>query len=98
MLIGYNSNQKGYRCLDMSTNRVFIPRHVIFDKDSFLAREDVILSSKINNRSSSDNTYIISPPLLSASSITTATEATTPHTNLLSESQFSSNTNSPTLT
>jgi hypothetical protein len=33
--IGYFPDHKGYRCLDISTNRVVITRHVIFDEASF---------------------------------------------------------------
>jgi len=34
-LLGYSSHHKGYRCLDMTSNRVIISRHVIFDEAIF---------------------------------------------------------------
>jgi hypothetical protein len=31
----YSSIYKGYKCLDLCTNRIYISRHVIFDENSF---------------------------------------------------------------
>ena len=35
IFIGYSSNHHGYKCLDLSTGRVYISRHVIFDENFF---------------------------------------------------------------
>jgi transposase InsO family protein len=39
IFIGYSAHHKGYRCLDPTTNRIIISRHVIFDESTFLFAE-----------------------------------------------------------
>jgi hypothetical protein len=35
LFLGYSSDHKGYRCLDLASHRIIISRHVIFDEDVF---------------------------------------------------------------
>jgi hypothetical protein len=35
VFLGYSVNHKDYPCFDLSTNRLIVSRHVVFDKDSF---------------------------------------------------------------
>ncbi|CAL2238106.1 unnamed protein product [Prunus armeniaca] len=35
LFLGYSSNQSAYKCLDLSSNKLFISRHVQFDESTF---------------------------------------------------------------
>ncbi|KAM5580161.1 hypothetical protein ABKV19_009748 [Rosa sericea] len=39
VFLGYSLNHLGYRCLDLSTGRVYLSRHVVFDEGCFPFRE-----------------------------------------------------------
>jgi len=35
VFLGYPSNHRGYKCLELSSNKIIICRHVIFDETNF---------------------------------------------------------------
>lgn len=35
IFIGYSAGHRDYKCLDVSTGKVFVPRHVVFDESLF---------------------------------------------------------------
>ncbi|PKU60934.1 Retrovirus-related Pol polyprotein from transposon TNT 1-94 [Dendrobium catenatum] len=41
IFIGYSDTQKGYRCLNKNTNRIYTSRHVQFSEDSFPFKHNV---------------------------------------------------------
>jgi len=69
IFLGYS--HAGYRCLDPVTNRVFLSRHVVFDEQSFPAKDHarLHLPSKVN--ASSDVPFQLPVSIYSPASVTT---------------------------
>lgn len=55
ILLGYSTTQKGYRCLDPHSHRVYISRHVVFDETSFPATDAASVSTPQAATPSVDN-------------------------------------------
>jgi hypothetical protein len=49
VFLGYSHDHKGYRCLELSSNRVIISRHVVFDETSFPFAEASSPSESLTN-------------------------------------------------
>jgi hypothetical protein len=79
IFLGYSYG--GYRCLDPFTDRVYLSRHVIFDEQSFPAKDhaQLQLPTKINAASDSFFTISVSHTLSPSSLISDSDIATTDH-------------------
>lgn len=66
--MGYNINHKGYKCLDPTTCRMYISRHVLFNENHFpfsiLATHSSTVPSSLSRLSS---TVLAKPPLVPSS-------------------------------
>jgi hypothetical protein len=61
IFIGYGGSHKGYRCLDPTTNKVFLSRHVIFDETQFPAKAKSISQGSYQITASSGNPLALLP-------------------------------------
>ncbi|KAJ0105509.1 hypothetical protein Patl1_18161 [Pistacia atlantica] len=39
LFLGYAAQHKGYRCIDLDSGKIYISRHLVFDENSFPARD-----------------------------------------------------------
>ncbi|KAM2234356.1 hypothetical protein EV2_013133 [Malus domestica] len=52
VFLGYSLNHQGYKCLDLSTRRIYLSRHVLFDEDSFPFKELTSLRENVDHTGS----------------------------------------------
>jgi hypothetical protein len=77
IFIGHVSNQKGYRCLDPTTHKVYLSRNVIFDETKFPAKNPSISLGSCRITASPSNSLVLIPCQLSTDS--TCSPAASPH-------------------
>ncbi|GJR33244.1 ribonuclease H-like domain-containing protein [Tanacetum coccineum] len=75
IFLGHASNHRGYRCLELNTNKIIISRHVTFDETVFPYGTQTL--PKAPTYAFLDDTYDLTPPLSSPPK----TVATTSHAN-----------------
>nr|GEV28169.1 ribonuclease H-like domain-containing protein [Tanacetum cinerariifolium] len=63
IFLGYPANHRGYRCLDLVTNKIIISRHVLFDEDVFPFRNFTSSTKPIYN--------FLLPPIQTTSNVPT---------------------------
>jgi hypothetical protein len=85
IFLGYSLNHKGYKCLDPTTNRLYIARNVVFDENSF----PYATSSK------SHATPLVPPSYIQLPYLTNSTHI--PHSYPLPPTSTKSSTKSPHL-
>jgi hypothetical protein len=64
IFIGYGSNEKGYRCLDPLTHKVYLSRNVIFDKTKFPAKSPSSSLGSCKVTTSLGNSLVLIPSQL----------------------------------
>ena len=62
IFLGYISNHHGYRCLDPSTNRVYISRDVVFNEQDFPAKNVPSLRPHVENSRLDESLPLPMPP------------------------------------
>ncbi|KAL8139424.1 hypothetical protein V2J09_005445, partial [Rumex salicifolius] len=69
IFLGYASNHRGYKCLDISTSKIIISRHVVFDEtkfpyndSDFCSSSSDILKSTIEESHPLTSNYYLSAP------------------------------------
>jgi hypothetical protein len=61
VFLGYDSNHKGYCCVDLVTSRVYISRHVTFDESTFLYKDQATSSSSVASPPPNSRPAILQP-------------------------------------
>jgi hypothetical protein len=77
IFLGYGANQKGYRCFDPHSQRIYISRHVVFDESKF-STKNMTISHDPCKRTVTPSTSLITLPPSSPTNQTLESSATNP--------------------
>jgi hypothetical protein len=67
IFIGYGANQRGYRCLEPQSQKVYLSRNVVFDETNFPAKGHTLTSGSCTITTPLDTPIIFHPAQLSPS-------------------------------
>jgi len=84
IFLGYGSNQKGYRCLDPTTHKVFLSRNVIFDETQFPAKSPTFSLGSCKVTASPGNFLVLLPSSFSHAS-NSSSPSLSPHQSVTSQ-------------
>jgi Reverse transcriptase (RNA-dependent DNA polymerase) len=81
VLLGYSHIYKGYKCLDLKTNKIYLLRHVVFDENSFPFKNSSSPSSSLSLTSFSSPLVVLQQdcPTLSSSFTNSSLPDSLPH-------------------
>ncbi|KAG7542778.1 GAG-pre-integrase domain [Arabidopsis thaliana x Arabidopsis arenosa] len=77
LFLGYPSQHRGYRCMDLKSKKIIISRHVIFDENKFPAAEPISPPETYSFLEESDDTSPLFRSILQAPLITTPPQIVT---------------------
>lgn len=68
IFLGYSLNQRGYRCFELQSQKVYISRHVMFDEMKFPAKDMPVSTSSCKITAAPNQSVMILPSMLSTPS------------------------------
>jgi hypothetical protein len=73
ILLGYAANQKGYRCLEPQSHKIYISRHVVFDENVFLTKGTSLSQGSYLITATPGNSLVMIPSHVSIEHLTSTT-------------------------
>jgi transposase InsO family protein len=73
ILLGYAANQKGYRCLEPQSHKIYISRHVVFDENVFPAKGTSLSQGSCQITATPGNSLVMIPSHVSIEHLTSTT-------------------------
>jgi hypothetical protein len=73
ILLGYAANQKGYRCLEPQSHKIYISRHVVFDENVFPAKGTSLSQGSCQITATLGNSSVMIPSHIPIEHLTSTT-------------------------